>query len=138
LKARIDAKRLFRVLVAAAALLHVLLWLAPLAAVDLTGHGAWLLELDGYGAAIAYHPVLYWSLFTTWLLVLAGLFFYVSAARFALLALIGISAGLSLGWGIRVLTPAEAALFPVLSVIDGAVLAMAYCPPLRDEFQRGR
>lgn len=134
----IDSRRLFRALVTVAAALHTYLWLIPVMALEPTDYGAWLLELDGYGAAIAYHPALYWSLFATWLLILAGLFFYVSAARFGLLLLIIASAGLSLGWGIRVLTPLEAALFPLLAVVDGVVLAMAYCPPLRDEFQRGR
>lgn len=135
----IDARHVFRTLVLAAAALHAWLWLAPVTEIGWRpGYGAWLLEFDGYGASIAYHPVLYWSLFASWLLILAGLFFYVAAARFGLIALIGISAGLSLGWGVRVLTPVEASLVPVLAVIDGAVLAMAYCSPLRDEFQRGR
>lgn len=139
MKRDIDARHLFRGFVLSAAALHAWLWLAPVMELGRTpGYGAWLLELDGYGAAIAYHPVLYWSLFASWLLILAGLFFYVAAARFGLLVLVIVSAGLSLGWGIRVLTPMEAALFPLLAVIDGAVLAMAYCPPLRDEFQRGR
>jgi len=134
-----SANRLFRCLVTAAAVLHVVLWLAPLAGPGwLDMYDVWLLNFDGYGASIGYHPVVYWTLFATWLLILAGLFFYVSAARMGMIALVGLSIGLSFTWGIRVLTPLEAALGPLLAVVDGAVLAMAYCPPVGAEFDRHR
>lgn len=135
----ISSQRLFRTLVAAAAVLHVLLWSAPLAGPGrLKTFDVWLLDFDGYGAFIDYSPVLYWCLFASWLLVFAGLFFYVAAARTGLVILIGISIGLSLAWGIRVLTPYEAAAGPLLAVIDGAVIAMAYLAPIRMEFERHR
>lgn len=135
----VSANRLFRSLVVAAVLLHLVLWLVPLSDggwVD--GFGGWLLDFDGYGAAVRYNPVLYWCLFSSWLLILAGLFFYVAAARSGFLVLTGISIGLSFYWGVRVLAPREAALDSLLAVIDGALIAMAYFSPLRMEFHRPR
>jgi len=131
--------RFFRVLVFVAALLHVILWLSPLAGPHwLAMYDVWLLDFDGYGAAIDYHPVLYWTLLASWLLMLAGLFFYVSAARVGMIALVALSIALSLAWGIRVLTPLEAALGAMLAVVDGALIAMAYCRPVGAEFERPR
>lgn len=135
----VPVTRFFRILTVVAAALHVLLWLAPLWAHRwLASYDVWLLDFDGYGASLSYSPVLYWCLFASWLLVLAGLFFYVAAARAGLVILIGISIVLGLMWGTRVLTPVEAALGPLAAVIDGALIAMAYCRPVNTEFERDR
>lgn len=135
----VSANRLFRLLVAAAVVLHLVLWLVPAAGGGwLDGFRGWLLDFDGYGADIRYTPVLYWCLFASWLLILAGLFFYVAAARSGFLALTGISIVLSSYWGVRVFAPREAALDTLLAVIDGALIAMAYFSPVRTEFQRQR
>jgi len=134
-----EAIRLFRPLIVVAALLHAFLWLAPVLGEDwLTGYDAWLFELDGYGAAVGYSAVLYWCLFASRLLVLAGLFFHVTAARAVFVILVGVSIVLGFMWGIRVLAPFEAALGVLAAVIDGALIAMAYCPPVRAEFERAR
>lgn len=134
-----SVNRVFRILVVAAFLLHAVLWLAPLVEHPwLESLDVWLLDFDGSGAVAPYNPILYWCLFSSWLLILTGLFFYVAAARSGLVLLTIISVALSIAWGIRVFTPCEAALSELLSVIDGALIAMAYCSPVRDEFARAR
>lgn len=136
---KISTARAFRALTLAAALLHLFLWLAPvLGPGRLAGFDVWLLNFDGYGASIGYSPVLYWCLFASWMLAYAGLFFYVGAARGVLIALTVITLGLVPAWGIRVLTPWEAAAGSLLAFVDGIVIAMAYLPPVRREFARRR
>lgn len=135
----VSTNRFFRALVVVAVLAHLLVWLAPLFGPEvLEGYDVWLLNFDGYGASIAYSPVLYWCLFASWLLLFAGLFFYVSAARAGLILLIAATLGLDLAWGIRVLPPHEVIAGSLLAVIDGALIAMAYLPPVRTEFDRHR
>ena len=129
----------FRSFTVTAFLLHVILWLGPF-----TDHpwfeafDVWLLDFDGYGASLPYNPILYWCLFASWLLILTGMFFYVSAARAGLIALTVISIVLNIVWGIRVLTPYETALSELLAVVDGALIVMAYWSPVRAEFERDR
>lgn len=131
--------RLFRVLIVIALLLYVVLWLAPFAAHRwLEVFNVWLLDFDGYGALIAYSPVLYWCLFASWLLILTGLFFHVPTARPGFVILTVISVGLGFVWGVRVLTPYEAALGSLLAIIDGALIAMAYWSPVQAKFERPR
>lgn len=129
----------FRALIVVAVVLHLLLWLGPVFGPGrLPVFDVWLLNFDGYGASMAYSPVLYWCLFASWLLVFAGLFFYVAAARAGLLVLFFISLSLGLVWGVRVLTPYEAAASPLLAAVDGIVITMAYSSPVRAEFDRRR
>lgn len=131
--------RLFRPLVAVAIGLHLFLWLLPLAGPRwIPGFDVWLLRFDGYGAAMQHGPVLYWCLLACWVLILVGLFFYVAAARFALVLLVAVSATLSLTWGVRVLTAYESTLDTLAAVIDGVVLAVAYWSPVRAEFEKQR
>lgn len=134
-----SVNRVFRILVVAAFLLHTVLWLGPFTEQPwLESVDVWLLDFDGYGAAMPYHPILYWCLFASWLLVLVGLFFYVSAARGGLILLILVSLALGIAWGVRVLAPHEVVLSELLSVIDGALIVMAYWSPVRAEFARAR
>lgn len=119
--------------------LHLLLWLLPLAGPRwVPGFDVWLLRFDGYGAVLQHGLVVYWCLLASWVLILAGLYFYVAAARFALILIVIISAALSLTWGIRVLTSYESALDSLLAVVDGVVLGMAYWSPVRAEFEKQR
>lgn len=134
-----SVNRVFRILVAAAFLLHAVLWLGPLIEHPwLKGFDVWLLDFDGSGAVVPYNPILYWCLFSSRLLVLTGLFFYVAAARSCLVLLTIASIVLSITWGIRVLTPYEVALSELLSVVDGTLIAMAYWSPVSEEFARAR
>jgi hypothetical protein len=135
----VSSTALFRALVVTAAALHGFLWLAPVFGPGrIAGFDAWLLNFDGYGASIAYSPVLYWCLFASWLLVLTGLFFYIPAARAGLVILLVITTGLGLAWGIRVLTPFETAAASLLAIAGGVLAAMSYLPPVRVEFGRHR
>ena len=133
------AERLFRPLIAVSVVMHLAVWLLPVAGPRwLKGFDVWLLRFDGYGALLQHGQILYWCLLTSWLLILTGLFFYVAASRFALVLLIAVSAILSFTWGIRVLTSYESALDSLLAAIDGIVLAMAYWSPVRAEFEKQR
>ena len=127
LKPVVSINRLFRTLIFSAALLHILLWLEPFIKHPWSESlDVWLLDFDGYGAALPYNPVLYWCLFASWLLILVGLFFYVAAARTGLVVLTITSIALSIAWGVRLFTPYDVTLGELLAVVDGALIVMAY------------
>lgn len=139
LKRIVSINRVFRTLISAAVLLHALLWLEPFMTHPWSENlDVWLLDFDGYGAALPYNPVLYWCLFASWLLILAGLFFYVAAARTGLVVLTITSIALSIAWGVRVFTPYDVALGELLAVVDGALIVMAYWSPVHEEFAQAR
>jgi hypothetical protein len=72
IQATTHADRLFRPLIAVAVVLHLAVWLLPLAGPRwLAGFDVWLLRFDGYGALLQHGQILFWCLLASWLLAMA-------------------------------------------------------------------
>jgi hypothetical protein len=88
---------------------------------------------DGPYAALALAPLI--GIFLMSLLFQIGLFFFWRFARFGYVILVGFYVALGAFDGLYIATPLEQALFELTSLVDGAIIAMAYLPPVRDYFE---
>jgi hypothetical protein len=70
--------------------------------------------------------------------VAVGLFLFWRFARFGFVLICALTLALVPFDGLVVMTPLVAALYDLSLVIDGVVVAMAYLPPVRNEFERSR
>lgn len=83
-----------------------------------------------------------WAIILAGLLVYAfaaivGLFFFRRFARFGFVCIGAFTLALVPFDGLVVMTPLEAAVVQLTLVLDGVIVAMAYLPPIRGEFERG-
>ena len=67
--------------------------------------------------------------------VLIGMFLFWRFARFGFVCLTALSVVLVPFDGLVVMAPVEAALFQLALILDGVVVAMAYLPPIRGQFE---
>jgi hypothetical protein len=127
---------IFRLLVAASAVLYMLLYLVPFASLESDLERAELLKSDGYGALLHSQPWFFTAgLFGLWLVAYVELLRLQSWARdlYVALTIWGlVAAGL---YGVRVLSPTQAVLDLAGNLLDGAILAMAYFSTLRADFK---
>jgi hypothetical protein len=68
--------------------------------------------------------------------VVLGLFLFWRFARFGFVCICALTLALVPFDGLVVMTPLEAALFHLSLVLDGVVVAMAYLPPVRYQFDQ--
>jgi hypothetical protein len=94
-----------------------------------------LLAYSGYGALIEQNTIFTYALFVAWIAVAVGIFLFISIARTAFLFLVIFSTALSPLFGAQVETAGGATLLAIANIADGAVLAMAYLSPLKNEFK---
>lgn len=68
--------------------------------------------------------------------IIIGMFVFWRFARFGFIFLTALSIVLVPFDGLVVMTPVEAALFQLVLVLDGVIVAMAYLPPICGQFEK--
>ncbi|WP_445358550.1 hypothetical protein [Microbulbifer sp. ANSA005] len=130
---------LFRILVVAGALLAIVFWSMPF--IDymwLSNDELQILDLGGFGSKLPQSEAYYWFTLLLWLVISAGLYFYKKNARtaFVVCLIVFTFAGLFAGLfdGIMVLSPIEAALSSIITLSDGAIIAIMYFTSVNAKF----
>jgi hypothetical protein len=90
---------------------------------------------SGFGAALAFPPVVYWATVALWIAATVGVYFFIPGARLLYAFLVGFNMFTMLVGGVGVNLPAESFLLYLTNMSDGAVLVLAYWSPLRKRFQ---
>ena len=93
-----------------------------------------LLAYSGFNAIVTLPTILGYAMFIGWLVAAVGLFFfYTNALRLFVILVVG---SLFLGplSGIHIETAGGATLLAITCMADGAILALAYFSPVKDEF----
>jgi len=129
--------RAFQLLCIASALLHVTYLALPYAGFRHSVQEAQLLSMSGYGGlSFIQHPAFYLSFGVAKLVATVGLVFFLPWGRWLLgaIALAGLS---SLPFsGISVGTPLDGIIASLLTLSDGAIIALAFSPPLAQAMRR--
>jgi hypothetical protein len=124
----------FRTLIVLSTAAYLLLFFMPAIAVSVSAEVAALRVHSGYGASIPGLPWFPWLFLLVRLIASMGLFLFRSWARFLLLALSVLLLALRWVQGVTVHLPVEGFLADVVSLADGAVLALAFSHPLASHF----
>ena len=124
--------RAFQLLCIASALLYATYLALPHAGLRHSAQEAQLLSMSGYGGLpFVQHPVFYLSFGVAKLIATVALVFLLSWGRW-LLAAIAVAGLVSLPFsGLSVGTPLDGIIGSLLTLSDGAVLALAFLHPLR-------
>lgn len=131
--------RLFQVMVVASTLIGIFIFFWPFlpipTAQDVTGLRA-AAGAGAWSAALSY--VIAWAMQPLWILSAFGLCFFKWWARPVFAGTYVLGAIDNLVGGLVVWLPWEAVLITIATLLDGAVLALAYLPPLSAYFDRDR
>ena len=131
--------RLFQRMIIASATLVVLLFVSPYLPIPIgeeqlafrSGAGSGALGLD---AAIA----IYYLLQLLWILSAVGLYFFKWWGRMLFAGAYVLGAIQTLLSGLEVNLPWESVVTMIATLLDGAILALAFLPPLSTYFERDR
>jgi hypothetical protein len=94
-------------------------------------------QYDGYAALLPMqHPLYYWAWFCSWLIASIGLFFFQSWARNFFLVLTVLALVLTPFGGFAVKGPLAIFFAELTTVLDGAILALAFLSPLSSAFAK--
>ncbi len=94
-------------------------------------------EYNGFGALLpVHHPLYYGVWFGLWLIASIGLFFFQNWARYLFLCLYVLVIVLAPFSGFSVKGPLEGFFSELITVLDGAILAMAFLSPLAAGFAK--
>lgn len=127
---------IFRLLVVIQALLTALYWLLPYFDYHwLSVDELLVLEESGTGAVFIAGSSFAWTIFTVWMALSLGLYFFVRLAREAFVVFYLATFGLALFMGVQVLTPLEQVVLGVLQVGDGMLIAVAYFTSVSQKFR---
>jgi hypothetical protein len=143
------AKNTFRTLVALSIALTIASIVAGNFPGDIPADWVTVLQWDGNGGITQYLveniPENYWArvvllflafgFFLFVIAVLIGMFRFWRFARFGYVCLVALSVVLVPFDGLVVMAPANAALLQLSLVLDGLIVAMAYLPPIRSQFE---
>ena len=132
--------RLFQCMVVASALLGILLFVSPYLPMPISGEvvtlrmeAAWA---DAISPMVSY--VIYMALQPVWIILAIGLCFFKWWARPLLVAAYLLGALANVLGGLSLWMPWETILFTASTLLDGAVLALAFLPPLSTYFEQDR
>jgi hypothetical protein len=93
-----------------------------------------LMKYGGHGAHVAMsHPVIY-ALYLLPFPAFVGMFFFKSWGRYLLLAFLALALFGSFFFGVSISGPPETFFGYFASLLDGAIIAMAYLTPVRERF----
>ncbi|WP_138438250.1 MULTISPECIES: hypothetical protein [Marinobacter] len=127
---------IFRLLVVVQALLTAVLWLLPYFDYQwLSIEELLVLEDSGTGAVFTSGNFIAWGIFTIWMALSLGLYFFVRLAREAFVVFYLVNFGLTLFMGIQVLTPLDQVVLGLLQVGDGMLIAIAYFTSVSQKFR---
>ena len=127
--------KLFNSIVIVALILTVIYWVMP--SIDkywLSDEELDLLSANGWGSVFPNSSFIYWPLLAYWVIVSLGLLKRIKIARTLYAIGIVIFSIASFMWGFSVLTPIEAGMSNILSLLDGAILVMAFLTSISNEF----
>lgn len=130
----VKLQQIFRGLVLISIVLFIFFWLLPFLNLNFSEDEKNILAWYGYGSYIPESNLINWGLFAVWLFLSIGIFFFNRLARSGYLLLIIITTILSFFWGFRILTPLEAGLSSLISMLDGALLCFMYLTKLNEKF----
>ena len=129
--------RVFQLLCIASAFLYVTYLALPHVGLRYSAQEAQLLRMSGYGGLpFIQHPVFYLSFGVAKFIATVALVFFLPWGRWLLVVIV--LAGLaSLPFtGISVGTPLDGIIASLLTLCDGAVIALAFSPPLAGAMRR--
>jgi hypothetical protein len=127
----------FRMLVVLSVICSVLLLIGPWVFWrDLSDETSDGLSWRGFGAVLPIATTVYYITNALWLLAAVGVYFFVPGALWLYTALVVFGMATTLLGGMQTGLAAESFLFYLLNLGDGAILALAYWTPLRDEFAK--
>ena len=93
-----------------------------------------LVSANGWGGLVTTPSILYWPILVYWVAVSVGLLLRRKSARTIYFAGIIIFSIVDLVSGFVVLMPVEAGLVEITSLLDGAIVAIAYFTSVSREF----
>jgi len=127
----------FRMLVVLSAICWVLLLIGPWVFWrDLSDETYDGLSWRGFDAVLPTTPTVYYITAALWFMAAVGVYFFVPAALWLYSALVVFGMATTLLGGMQTALAVESFLFYLLNLGDGAILALAYWTPLRDEFAK--
>lgn len=129
-------RQVFRWLVIVSTLAYLLLFFMPAIPLQLSRDVASLRAQSGYGAAFPSWPWFPWLFLLVWLIASVGLFFFQNWARGLFAALYVLVLVLRLTQGTIVHLPIEGLLSELVSLADGAILALAFTEPIASYFRQ--
>lgn len=124
----------FRCLVLVSTVLFIFFWMLPYLGLNFTEDEKNILSWYGYGSYIPDSKVINWGLFSAWLVLSVGIFFYNRLARSCFLWLLIFTCISCLFWGFKIYTPLETMLSTLISIFDGAMLSLMYLTSLNEKF----
>ena len=129
-------ENLYRALISIVGLLAISLWfsgyLYPLLSEDFQS----LLAYSGFGAFITFGGVISWGWFLLFILSLAGMLFYLRFSRLLFICTVIASLIMLPLSGILVATGVELALSDLSNILCGAILCIAFTPPINGKFKK--
>jgi hypothetical protein len=94
------------------------------------------LNWRGFDAVLPTSLTVYYITTALWLMATVGVYFFVPAALWLYSAMVVYGVAMTLLGGMQTALAVESFLVFLLNLADGAILALAYCTPLRYEFAR--
>ncbi|MGH8617562.1 MAG: hypothetical protein ACREUW_07695 [Burkholderiales bacterium] len=129
--------RLFHRLVIASALIGIFLSVSPWLPLPLSPELYLALDAIGAGAlAPSLWHITWWIIQPLWLLAAIGLYTFQRWARWLFVGVYTVSTMASAVGGAVVWLPWEIVLFTITTLMDGAIIALAFLTPLRERFGR--
>ncbi len=95
-----------------------------------------LLELNGTGSEFSWHPIVDLIFSFCKLAVCIGLFFFLSWARWLMVALVAISLLMIPFWGLSITPPLDSFIGAVNGLVDGAIIGLFFSSPIKDYFRK--
>ena len=130
-----DIKIIYRSSIVIGTLAYVIYFFLPYTYGYLDSDMGALLAYSGYGAIMQGGAVFGYAIFTAWIACAIGLFLFYNVARTAYVGLIIFTTALVPLLGTTVETAGGSLLIDISSIMDGAILAMAFFSPIRNEFK---
>lgn len=129
-------EKLFRYLVVISTVFFIVYFLLPFFDhLWLSDDGRTLKNFDGYKSSIPSHLIIYWGIFSVWLVISIGLFFFVPVSRTAFLVMTVFGLLMSIFSGYRIQTPYEIVLNNTIALFDGAIISIAYLTSVSNRFR---
>lgn len=94
-----------------------------------------VLSYSGYGAYYTFPSFILWGIFVVWVLSMLGLIYFYDLARKVFLWWLILTSLLTIGSGLDTRTALQAFLANVSTLLDGAIIVMAYFTSVENYFK---
>lgn len=129
--------RMFRGMVVVSTAIGAFLWIWPYLPLPISAQTMAIRDADGVGALLPWAS--YWvltALQPIWVVAGIGLYFFLGWGRLLLAAAYAVGIVAYLAGGMIIWLPWEGALVALATLLDGAILTLAFLPPLAKRFER--